>query len=89
MALQNRVKITQVQINKLFCHKSHNALSFPPMDAQPDLGTMVVLMLLIGQGIGRRTGMSKEYLVSLDFKRSLYIIHALGSTENPNWVKTL
>lgn len=29
------------------------------MDAQPDLGTMMVLRLLIGQGIGRRTGMSK------------------------------
>lgn len=60
------------------------------MDAQPDLGTMMVLRLLIGQGIGRRTGMrkvqgtGKEYLVSLDYKSFLYIIHALGSTENPN-----
>lgn len=46
------------------------------MDAQPDLGTMVVLKLLIGQGIRRRTGMSKvqdmgkEYLVSLDLRVS-------------------
>lgn len=34
-------------------------------------------------------GVDEEYLVSVDYQSFLYIIHALGFIENPNWVKIL